>query len=320
MKYPFLLKVNLSHVTILATTNNYSDPGPVKLQMNSILLRSVLYVPGSNPKALAKAPTLGADALILDLEDSVAPEAKRLSRQNVLETLLASEGQCLRIVRINSTQTNLWMDDIQTLLPGRPDAVALSKTETPNDLNGPTNLLEQLEKPHNTPCPLWAMIESPLGVLNAFAIASHPRVTCLVMGTSDLALSLGVPYTPNRIGLRLALQQTILAARAAKLQILDGVFVNLQDMEGFRHECQTGAQLGFDGKTLIHPRQIPTTNQIFLPSAEEVEQARQILHGWQTARAQGEEICVVNGRLVERLHANQAEQQLAKWKLAQKHQ
>lgn len=288
----------------------------MKPTTDSLLLRSVLYVPGSNLKTLTKAPTLGADALLLDLEDSVAPEAKASARLNVLATLqqTANQDQFLRIVRLNSTQTQLWQEDLETILPGRPDALAIPKTDATDDLTGPDERLGQL----GSSCPLWAMIESPLGVVNSFAIAKHPRVACLVMGTSDLTRAMNVPSHPNRLGLRFALQQTILAARAAGVQVLDGVFLNLSDSEGFLAECQDGLQLGFDGKTVIHPRQIEPANRLFLPTDEEVKQAWKILNAWQTARNQGEEICVLDGRLVERLHANQATQRIAKWEQAKK--
>ncbi|MBF0271114.1 MAG: CoA ester lyase [Magnetococcales bacterium] len=285
----------------------------------SVLLRSVLYVPGSNTKTLAKAPTLNADCLILDLEDSVAPEAKIQARFNVLETLQAtgSNPHPLRVVRINAIHTDLWTDDLNTILPGRPDAVALSKVESPADLEGPARLLQQHPPPHGSPCGLWAMIESPLGVLNALAIARHPLVTCLVMGTSDLTRALGIPGDPQRVGLRHALQHTLLAARAAGVPILDGVFVNIRDAEGFAAECQEGTMLGFDGKTVIHPSQIEPANQIFLPSEAAAQSAQQLLDAWNAARARGEEICVVEGRLVERLHADQAAKCLALRELAQ---
>ncbi|MBF0627037.1 MAG: CoA ester lyase [Magnetococcales bacterium] len=292
----------------------------MKPHVPTALLRSVLYVPGSNPKTLAKAPTLDADGLILDLEDSVAPEAKLQARHNILEFLQATgaDHRQTRVVRINGTQTELWRDDLITTLPGKPAAILLSKVESPASLAGPAALLDQLEPIHDASCGLWAMIETPLGVLNALAIAQHPRVTCLVMGTSDLTRALAIPGDPQRIGLRHALQQTLLAARAAGVRILDGVFVQLRDPQGFLDECHDGARLGFDGKTLIHPSQIAPANQTFLPSPEEAALARRILETWNAARSRGEEICVVDGQLVERLHADQAAQRLARWEQAQK--
>ncbi|MBF0296324.1 MAG: CoA ester lyase [Magnetococcales bacterium] len=284
----------------------------------SELLRSVLYVPGSNPKTLAKAPILGADALILDLEDSVAPEAKESARVHVLDTLqkTAASNAFLRVVRINGTGSDLWQEDLRVVLPGRPDAIAISKTESAADLDGPARLLEQLAGEAGGMVPLWAMIESPMGVLNALEIARHPLVSVVAMGTSDLARAMHLPPQPDRIGLRHALGQTILAARAAGVAVLDGVFLNLRDPDGFLAECQDGARLGFDGKTVIHPAQIEPANRVFLPALEEVERARGILDAWRAARERGEEICVLDGRLVERLHADQAARLLAKWELA----
>ncbi|MBF0214348.1 MAG: CoA ester lyase [Magnetococcales bacterium] len=292
----------------------------MKPRLQTALLRSVLYVPGSNSKTLAKAPTLDADALILDLEDSVAPEAKAQARSNVLDTLHATRDAPaqIRVVRINGSHTELWQDDLITTLPGLPDAVLLSKVESPDELSGPNEYLHRLEQDQDFSCSLWAMIESPLGVLNALAIARHPRVSCLVMGTSDLSRTLGIPGDPQRIGLRHALQHTILAAKAAGIRILDGVFVNIRDPEGMIAECHDGARLGFDGKTVIHPCQIAAANQAFLPSDAEAAQARLVLEAWNAARARGEEICVVDGRLVERLHADQAAQRLARWEAARK--
>ncbi|MEO5347809.1 MAG: CoA ester lyase [Magnetococcus sp. YQC-9] len=284
----------------------------------SPLLRSVLYVPGSNPKVLAKAPSLPADALILDLEDSVAPEAKVAARQHVLDALLATRGRYpgLRVVRINGIHTDLWRDDLATVLPGAPDAIAISKVESIEALDAPAVLIQQ--RAPDTLCDLWPMIESPLGVLQAYVIASHPKVSTLVMGTSDLGRALNIPGDRERIGLRHVLQQTLLAARAAGRLILDGVFLDIRDPEGFLAECHDGARLGFDGKTVIHPAQIEPANQAFLPSDAEAETARRILDAWNAARCRGEEVCLVDGRLVERLHADQAAQRLARWQTAQK--
>ncbi|MBF0261258.1 MAG: CoA ester lyase [Magnetococcales bacterium] len=280
------------------------------------LLRSVLYVPGSNPKTLSKAPTLPADGLILDLEDSVAPEAKHQARHAILETLHATRDGYpgARVVRVNGIHTDLWRDDLAVVLPGRPDAIALSKVESLEALDQLVAVMGALAP--DADCQLWPMIESPLGVLHAHAIASHPLVSTLVMGTSDLGRALGIPGDPERIGLRHALQQTLLAARAAGRQILDGVYVNIRDSEGFLAECHDGARLGFDGKTVIHPAQIEPANQAFLPGDAEAEAARRILEAWNAARGRGEEICVVDGRLVERLHADQASQRLARWEMA----
>ncbi|MBF0135881.1 MAG: CoA ester lyase [Magnetococcus sp. DMHC-1] len=274
------------------------------------LLRSVLYVPGSNTRALAKAGTLGADALILDLEDSVAPEAKIAARGQTLEALRQIDHQAvLRTVRINGVQTDLWRDDVTSVLPGGPDAITVPKVDQVEDLADLTRHLEHLEK-DQSPCPIWAMIESPLGVLNAFAIARHPRVSCLVLGTSDLGEALGVEATPERESLQYALQHVVLAARAAGVAVVDGVFLNLKDAEGMQAQCRQGVRLGFAGKTVIHPHQVIAANQAFMPSPAAVERARRLVATWQEARNRGEEICVLDGRLVERLHVRQAQRLL----------
>ncbi|MBF0624532.1 MAG: CoA ester lyase [Magnetococcales bacterium] len=275
--------------------------------MASTLLRSVLYVPGSNPKALAKAPGLGADALILDLEDSVAPEAKAAARDNIRTTLPGMAGQSLhRTVRINGVETSLWQADLDGVLPGNPEAITLPKVEHPNQVETVATYLAARE-PEGKSLPIWAMIESPLGVLNAFAIATHPRVSCLVLGTSDLGKDLGVEATPEREALHTALQMTVLAARAAKVAVVDGVFLDLKDAAGLAAQCAQGVRFGFDGKTVIHPTQVTAANAAFLPSPEAVTRARALVASWQAARERGEEICVVDGRLVERLHVVQAE-------------
>ncbi|MBF0425465.1 MAG: CoA ester lyase [Magnetococcales bacterium] len=279
-------------------------------EFSSPLLRSVLYVPGSNTKALAKAPGLGADALILDLEDSVAPEAKVAARGHILEALRQIDHQTLfRTVRINGMQTDLWRDDVTTVFPGLPDAITVPKVDHVDDLAELARLLDQLEG-GQAPCPIWAMIESPLGVLNAFAIAAHPRVSCLVLGTSDLGEALGVEATPERESLQYALQHCVLAARAAGVAIIDGVFLNLKDADGMTAQCRQGVRLGFDGKTVIHPNQVVAANTAFMPAAAAIERAQRLVAAWQAARDRGEEICLLDGRLIERLHVRQAQRLL----------
>lgn len=282
------------------------------------LLRSVLYTPGSNPRLLAKAPRTGADALILDLEDAVAPEAKALAREQVLEVLRNTDGEILRTVRINGLQTSWWREDVTTVLPGRPDAITVAKVEHPEALVSLHDYLAHLERGVSrlATTPLWAMIETPKGVIHAYAIASHPRVTALVMGTSDLAKALRLPRAKERYALHHALQQTILAARAARVLVLDGVFTDLTDAEGFAEQCREGARLGFDGKTLIHPSQVEPANLAFLPGEDEVAKARRIIAHWQQASALGEELCVVDGHLIERLHAQEAARLLQVWEQA----
>ncbi|MBF0127393.1 MAG: CoA ester lyase, partial [Magnetococcales bacterium] len=225
-------------------------------------IRSVLYVPGSNAKLLDKAQRLPADALILDLEDAVAPEAKPLGRQQIHHLLQSPRKTSQQwMVRINDLRSALWQADLEAVLPGGPDALVIPKVESAAEL-------ERLSAAIDPSLPLWPMIESPKGVLRAHEIAAHPGVSCLVMGTSDLRRDLHLPSNKNRDGLRLALQQTILAARAEERRILDGVWLYLDDAVGFLRECQEGVELGFDGKTLIHPSQIEPANQTFRPPEE----------------------------------------------------
>lgn len=281
-----------------------------------LLVRSVLYVPGSNPKALAKAPSLGADALILDLEDSVAPGAKIAARSAILEALRQRDAarRPLHTVRINGLASPWWQEDLEAILPGRPDAVVIPKVEDPAEINAVTAVIAR----HLTdPVPVWPMIESPRGVLQASVLAAQPGVAALVMGTSDLGKELRVHPAPGRPGLQAALQWTILAARAAGAAVVDGVFLDLGDGEGFLSQCREGAILGFDGKSVIHPSQIQPANRTFLPGPEALAQARRILEAWQNASAQGDEICLLDGRLVERLHAQEAERIVALCKIAE---
>lgn len=280
------------------------------------LLRSVLYVPASNPRALAKAATLGADALILDLEDSVAPEAKAEARRQARETLekLPRGGVPLRTVRINGLESPHWQKDVAMVLAGRPDALVVPKVDEPVDLDPLLDLLAQLEEEEGLAhLPLWPMIESPRAVLHAHGIATAHRVECLLLGSNDLAKGLRLRQGADREGLGHALQQVVLAARAAECGVLDGVYGDLKDPEGFAEECRWAARLGFDGKSLIHPAQVGPANAAFLPGDDEVARARAVLAAWGAARERGEEICVVEGRLVERLHAQEAQRLLDLW-------
>ncbi|MBF0142233.1 MAG: CoA ester lyase [Magnetococcales bacterium] len=283
------------------------------------VLRSVLYVPASNTKALGRAPTLGADALILDLEDSVAPQAKETARGQAHDTTLALAGApLLCTVRINGLGTDLWSADVDRVFPARVGALVVPKVERVEELAPLDHRLGQLEaaRGDDHPCPIWPMIETPLGVINAFAIASHPRVACLVMGVNDLAHAMRLKPGVGTGPLKFALQQTILAARAAGRMILDGVFVNIRDPEGYAAQCRESALLGFDGKTIIHPSQVEPANLAFGPGEEEIARAEKIVREWEAASSRGEEICVVDGQLVERLHADQARRILAMARLS----
>lgn len=273
------------------------------------LRRSVLYVSGANARALEKARTLPADCLLFDLEDAVAPEQKTLAREQLVAALKAGGyGARERIVRINSIDSEWALADLAAICAVAPDAICLPKVDSPADVQRAATLLDE----HGSTTALWATIETPRAVAEAQAIAAaDPRLTALVMGTADLAKALRIPASPERQGLLFALSAVVLAARVAGVAVLDGVFMQLDDDAGLRSACHQGRALGFDGKTLIHPRQLAITNEMFGPDEAAVAAARRLLAGWQSAVAAGKGVTVVDGRLVERLHAEEAEQLLA---------
>lgn len=273
--------------------------------------RSVLYVPGSNAKALAKARTLPCDGLILDLEDSVPPEAKDAARRAVVEAIAAG-GYAPRelLVRVNARGTPWHRDDLAALARLPVDGIVLPKVETPEDVREAAGVLVASGAP--TVPALWLTIETPRGVFDADALAgAHPAVTGLVAGTSDLTKELRARHVPGRGPLLHALSAILLAARAHGLSPLDGVHLALEDEEGFAAACRQGRDLGFDGKTLIHPRTIEAANRAFAPDPSEVEAARRLLAAWSAARAEGRGVVVHDGRLVEELHAREADRLVA---------
>ncbi len=275
--------------------------------MNPRPRRSVLYVPGSNAKALAKARTLPCDALILDLEDSVAPEAKPAARAAVASAL-AEGGFAPRevLVRVNARGTEWFRADLDALARAGADGVVLPKAETPEAVREAADLLAASGAPATLT--LWLTIETPRGVLGAADLAaSHPWVAGLVAGTSDLTKELRARHVPGREPLLFSLSTVVLAARAHGLAALDGVHLALDDEAGFEAACRQGRTLGFDGKTLVHPRTIETANRVYAPDPAEVAAARRVLAAWKAARAEGRGITVVDGRLVEELHAAEAE-------------
>lgn len=268
--------------------------------------RSVLYVPGSNAKALGKARSLPCDGLILDLEDSVAPEAKEAARDAVVAAL-AEGGFAPReaLVRSNARGTAWFEGDLKALAAAGADGVVLPKVETPGDVAAATALLAAAGAP--TGLPLWLTIETPRGVLSADALAgAHPSVAGLVAGTSDLTKELRARLTPAREPLLFSLSAIVLAARAHGLAALDGVHLALDDEQGFAAACRQGRDLGFDGKTLIHPRTIEAANRLFGPDPGELETARRLLSAWREAREAGRGVTVLDGRLVEELHVREA--------------
>lgn len=273
--------------------------------------RSVLYMPGSNARALEKGRSLPADGLILDLEDAVAPDAKASARDTVRAALDAKGdyGRRELVVRVNGLDTPWGHQDLVSMAQAGADAVLLPKVESADGVRRAAAVLELAGAPPGLP--LWCMIETPRGVLRAAEIADLPAVTCLVMGTSDLAKDLHAEHVPGREPLLPALGTCVLAARAAGIAILDGVHLDLGDDAGLVAVCAQGRALGFDGKTLIHPKQIEAANAAFGPSAEAVERARTIVAAFEAAVADGKGVVVVDGKLVESLHVIEARRRLA---------
>ena len=263
--------------------------------------RSVLYIPGSKPRALEKARTLPVDAIIFDLEDAVAPDEKAAARATLRDALDADYGPRLRLVRVNGADTEWGAADLDAFADAPCDALLLPKVDGPVDLD-----------PVPGDRPLWAMMETARGVLNAAAIADHPRLQGLVLGTNDLAKELGCRTPADRMPLMTALQTCLLAARAAGIACIDGVYNAFKDAEGFAAECAQGRALGMDGKTLIHPAQVDAANAAFAPTEAEVELARRQIAAFDAAVAAGQGVAVLDGRIVENLHVDSARRTLAK--------
>jgi citrate lyase subunit beta/citryl-CoA lyase len=272
--------------------------------------RSALYVPGTNKRALEKARTLDTDVVIFDLEDAVMPEHKPLAREQVLAALKAGGYRAETVVRVNDPNSKLGGDDLKAVARAGCNAVLLPKVEQPRQVSDAYMRLGAAGAPSSLS--LWAMIETPLGVLNVEEIAfSSPHLKSLVMGTSDLAKDLRARHTAMRLPFLTMLSLCVLAARAAGLTILDGVHLDLDDMAGFEAVCQQGAELGFDGKTLLHPKTIAGANAAFGPTAEEVAWSKKIIAAHAEAVAQGKGVLVVDGKFVEHLHVQAAEHTLA---------
>ncbi len=273
--------------------------------------RSVLYMPGANARALDKARTLPADALILDLEDAVAPDAKDLARRQVMEAV-AQGGYGWReiVVRMNGLDTPWGLDDLNAIATSGAAAILVPKVETARQVHEVEALLDKAGAPADLA--IWCMMETPKAVLNALEISgATPRLTTIVMGTSDLTKDLHARHTALRLPMLTALGLSLLAARAYNLTILDGVYLDLQDADGFRAACVQGLELGFDGKTLIHPSQVEPCNEVFAPSPAEVDTARRIIIAFREAEAAGKGVVVVDGKLVENLHVVGAERMVA---------
>ena len=277
--------------------------------------RSILYMPGSNTRAIEKARTLPVDAIILDLEDSIAPESKAGARTQVSDAVIAGGfGAREVIVRINGLDTTWWLEDLDAVAKAKPDAVLIPKVSSPAQLEDVAERLIDISADHRIR--VWAMMETPLAMLNAREIAAaakdvETRLAAFVMGTNDLAKETRAKIAPGRAAMLPWLMNCVAAARAYGLDILDGVFNDLADAEGFARECAQGRDMGFDGKTLIHPNQIGACNAAFSPSEEEVAQARRIIAAFELPENRDKGVVQLDGRMVERLHADMARRTVA---------
>ena len=275
--------------------------------------RSMLYMPGSNPRALDKARSLPADSLILDMEDAVAPQAKQLAREQITAALEeGGYGHRELMVRINALSTEWGLDDINAICTAgtAPDAVLIPKISTAADVVEAITAFEAAGCADTVD--MWIMAETPLCILNIAEVAgAHPRLKGMVLGTSDLSKDTRVRHTPDRLGFITALSLCVYAARARGLHIIDGVQLDLENDELLRASCEQGRDLGFDGKSLIHPKQIDAANSAFAPDEAEIASSRDIIKAFEQARAEGKGVVVVKGRLVENLHVEEAQRQLA---------
>jgi citrate lyase subunit beta/citryl-CoA lyase len=273
--------------------------------------RSVLYMPGANERALEKAKTLDADALILDLEDAVSPESKVDARARVCAAAASGEyGKREVTIRVNGFDTEWHDDDMAAAAKAGPAAVVVPKVNTADEVHAIERALLDGGAPAHTK--IWAMVETPVAMFNAFEIAhASPRLEALVMGTNDLAKELHAEHVPGRAPLLGGLSMALLAARAADKVILDGVFNDVKDAEGFEAECLQGRQFGFDGKTLIHPSQLAPCNRVFAPSDDEVDHSQRVIKAYDDARAEGKGVVTVDGRMIENLHVENARRILA---------
>ncbi|AEH85433.1 HpcH/HpaI aldolase/citrate lyase family protein [Mesorhizobium opportunistum] len=277
--------------------------------------RSVLYVPASNDKALAKIAQLSCDAVIIDLEDASAPADKIAARGKLAKIFADADRRCEMIVRINALSSEWGADDLLAAASCEPDGILLPKVDTPRDLLEAGDVLDDNFVPDSVK--LWAMIETPKALLNIGAIAElgrdpASRLDCFVAGTNDLVKDTGVLATPDRRYLVPWLMQMVLAARAGGLDMLDGVANDFRDLDAFARECRESAAMGFDGKSLIHPAQIEAANRAFVPTVQAVAEARAVKDAFSLAENAGKAVIALNGRMVERLHLTQAEKLLAK--------
>ncbi|WP_307827901.1 CoA ester lyase [Nocardioides sp. SYSU D00038] len=270
--------------------------------------RSVLYMPSSNAKALEKAKTLPVDGIIFDLEDAVAPDAKPAAREAAVAAVTSGEyGGRELTIRVNGLDTQWHADDIAAASAAAPDAIVVPKVGSAEEVRTLGAQMDRAGAPETTK--LWAMIETPVAILDALAIAgASDRLGAFVMGTNDLVKELYAEHVPGRAPILPSLHTALLAARAAGIAIIDGVYNDVKDLDGFLAECEQGRRMGFDGKTLIHPGQVDGANRAFAPSEQAVEDARGILQAWEDGAGSG--VVTYNGRMVENLHVESARRTL----------
>jgi citrate lyase subunit beta/citryl-CoA lyase len=277
--------------------------------------RSVLYMPGSNARAIEKAKTLAADGIVLDLEDSVAPDAKESARDQVVAAVKAGGfGKREVFVRVNGVDTPWHADDLAAAAHAAPDAILVPKVSNPEMLEMIGRRLLDMGTPHKTR--VWAMIETPLAIFNILAIAaeardSEARLSGFILGTNDLAKDTRARLVPGRTPMLPWLSQSVLAARNYGIDILDGVYNDIGNAQGFADECRQGVEFGFDGKTLIHPSQIEACNAAFSPSPDEVAWARKMIAAFDLPENKAKGVVSIDGRMVERLHADMARRTVA---------
>jgi len=271
--------------------------------------RSCLYVPGDKARALEKAGSLPADVLILDLEDAVAPDAKAGARETIRNAVGArAYGSREVLVRVNGLDTEWGSDDIAAAAGAHPAAVVIPKVDSVDYVERVASLLDDAGA---SDVMIWPMIETPTAMFNVREIAAHPRVAVLVMGTNDLAKELRSPLVPGRHPLVPHLATALLAAREAGKVILDGVYNDVKNADGFEAECRQGMEMGFDGKTLIHPSQVEPANAMWAPSADDVDYAERVIAAFDEAVADGRGVVTVDGRMIENLHVDNARRVLA---------
>ncbi|MCO5317690.1 MAG: CoA ester lyase [Microthrixaceae bacterium] len=273
--------------------------------------RSALYMPGANDKALEKAKTLRCDAIIFDTEDSVAPDMKVAARDKVAEAVASGDyGRRELTIRVNSAETEWHEDDLRSAAAAGPAGIVVPKVDSAADVAAVERIIESAGVPDHTR--IWAMLETPAAIENAVEVASaSERLEVLVMGTNDLAKELRAALVPGRAPLLWGLGRCVNAARHAGKVILDGVYNDVRNPEGFAAECAQGAEMGFDGKTIIHPSQVEPSNEAFSPSAEDIEYSRRVIEAWDTALAEGKGVVTVDGRMIENLHVDNARRALA---------